>query len=149
MRGWLVVLVAACGSSHPAADSGVTVDGSPHAAVRIIAINDFHGGIDADPTVGPGVAPLAHAIAAQRTPNTVIVSAGDLIGGSPLASGLFHDEPTIDVMNAIGVDLNGVGNHEFDHGPSELLRLQGGGCNAADRSTCSSGPAAPRTSPRT
>ncbi len=66
-------------------------------------------------------------------PNTLLVSAGDMTGASPLASGSFDDEPTIEVMNAIGVDLNGVGNHEFDHGPSELLRLQSGGCNAADR----------------
>jgi 5'-nucleotidase len=67
-------------------------------------------------------------------PNTVLVSAGDMTGASPLISSSYADEPTIETMNVIGVDLNGVGNHEFDHGPSELLRLQYGGCNAADRS---------------
>lgn len=44
--------------------------------------------------------------------------AGDLIGGSPLTSGLFHDEPTIDAMNPIGIDALGIGNHEFDEAPT-------------------------------
>ena len=59
--------------------------------------------------------------------NSVFVSAGDLIGASPLISALFHDEPTIEAMNLMGLDLNGVGNHEFDEGPVELLRMQQGG----------------------
>ena len=59
--------------------------------------------------------------------NSIVVSAGDLIGASPLISALFHDEPTIDAMNLIGLDINGVGNHEFDEGPVELLRMQNGG----------------------
>jgi len=66
-------------------------------------------------------------------PNTLLVSAGDMTGASPLISNTYDDEPTIRVMNAIGVDYNSVGNHEFDHGPSELLRLQYGGCNISDR----------------
>jgi 5'-nucleotidase len=61
-----------------------------------------------------------------------VVSAGDLIGGSPLLSGLFHDEPTIDVMNHIGLDFNGVGNHEFDEGKAELLRMQYGNQHDAE-----------------
>ena len=77
-----------------------------------------------------GVTYLATHIAQLRAenPNTLVVSAGDLTGASPLVSGLFHDEPTIHAMNAIGLDYNGVGNHEFDHGLTELLRLQNGGC---------------------
>src|SRR6185503_3013991 len=58
------------------------------------------------------------------------VSAGDLIGASPLTSALFHDEPTIEAMNKIGLDLNAVGNHEFDEGTTELKRMQEGGCHA-------------------
>ena len=57
----------------------------------------------------------------------MFVSAGDLIGASPLISALFHDEPTIHAMNLMGLDFNGVGNHEFDEGPVELLRMQQGG----------------------
>ena len=65
----------------------------------------------------------------RRNPNTLVVSAGDLVGASPLLSALFHDEPTIEAMNEIGLDLNAVGNHEFDEGAAELLRLQRGGCH--------------------
>ena len=60
------------------------------------------------------------------------MSAGDLIGASPLLSALFHDEPTIEAMNQIGLDLNAVGNHEFDEGAAELLRMQRGGCHPVD-----------------
>ena len=69
------------------------------------------------------------ATLAARNPNTLIVSAGDLIGASPLLSGMFHDEPTIEALNAMGVDVASVGNHEFDNGWRELLRMQNGGCH--------------------
>lgn len=68
----------------------------------------------------------------QTNRNTVVVSAGDLIGASPLLSSLFHDEPTIEAMNQIGLDINAVGNHEFDEGTAELLRMQQGGCHPVD-----------------
>jgi 5'-nucleotidase len=68
----------------------------------------------------------------RRQPNTLVVSAGDLVGASPLLSALFHDEPTIEAMNRIGLDINAVGNHEFDEGAAELLRLQRGGCHPRD-----------------
>ncbi len=58
-----------------------------------------------------------------------MIAAGDLIGGSPLASSIFLDEPTIGVMNRIGLDYNAVGNHEFDRGWRELKRIQDGGCD--------------------
>ena len=61
-----------------------------------------------------------------------MVSAGDLIGASPLMSALFHDEPTIEAMNQIGLDITAVGNHEFDEGADELRRMQ---TAAATRST--------------
>jgi 5'-nucleotidase len=64
--------------------------------------------------------------------NSVMVSAGDLIGASPLISALFHDEPTIEAMNLIGLDYAGVGNHEFDEGSAELLRMQNGGSHPVD-----------------
>jgi 5'-nucleotidase len=56
------------------------------------------------------------------------VSAGDLISGSPITSSLFLDEPTVGVMNRLGLDFNAVGNHEFDRGRKELLRMAHGGC---------------------
>ncbi len=63
---------------------------------------------------------------AENPNNTVFVSAGDLIGATPLLSALFHDEPTIEAFNLMDLDYNGVGNHEFDEGTQELLRMQYG-----------------------
>ena len=60
------------------------------------------------------------------------VAAGDLIGGSPFLSGLFHDEPAVESLNAMGLDVCSVGNHEFDEGVDELLRMQYGGCRLED-----------------
>jgi 5'-nucleotidase len=87
-----------------------------------------------------GIAYLATHIEAQRerNRNTLTVGAGDLIGASPLVSALFHDEPTIEALNTIGMDVSGVGNHEFDEGVDELLRMQygdqhgGDGCHPVD-----------------
>ena len=108
--------------------------GKPHDEVelRIIAINDFHGHIatSSDSFGGVGRADyLAANVAAARAnaQNSVFVSAGDLIGASPLISALFHDEPTIEAMNLIGLEINAVGNHEFDEGFAELQRMQHGG----------------------
>ena len=62
----------------------------------------------------------------------MFTSAGDLIGATPLVSALFHDEPSIEAFNLMGLDYNGVGNHEFDEGVDELLRMQYGGCHPVD-----------------
>ena len=117
-------------------------------SVQLLAINDFHGnlqppsgssGILPDPVTGAatqvgGVEYLATHMKSLRAtePNTITVGAGDLIGASPLISALFHDEPTIEAMNALGLDVTGVGNHEFDEGAAELLRMQNGGCHPVD-----------------
>jgi 5'-nucleotidase len=111
-------------------------------SVQLIAINDFHGNLE-PPTGSNGLigrtpaggaeylaTHLKNAIA--RNPNSVIVAAGDLIGASPLVSALFHDEPTIEAMNAMNVAVTSVGNHEFDRGPDELRRMQKGGCHPSD-----------------
>ncbi len=118
--------------------------------VKIIAFNDFHGNLktpsggvktpdpaDASKTVtvpAGGAEYLASWIAnlKAKNPNNVVVSAGDLIGASPLLSALFHDEPTIESMNLMGLEINAVGNHEFDEGKDELLRMQNGGCHPVD-----------------
>jgi 5'-nucleotidase len=70
--------------------------------------------------------------AASKKPNTLTVAAGDLIGATPLLSAAFHDEPTVEALNRIGLDYATVGNHEFDEGPEELLRIQNGGCHPED-----------------
>jgi 5'-nucleotidase len=111
-------------------------------AVQLLAFNDLHGNLEppggSNGLIGSveagGIEYLATHLAtlAARNPNTLIVSAGDLIGASPLLSGMFHDEPTIEALNAIGLDVAGVGNHEFDNGWRELLRMQNGGCHPVD-----------------
>ena len=105
-------------------------------AVKLIAFNDFHGNLEAAGR-NPGVARLATVIDGLRAENPLhaVVSAGDLIGASPLLSALFHDEPTVEAMNRIGLDFNAVGNHEFDDGREELLRMQRGGNHPTDPNT--------------
>jgi 5'-nucleotidase len=118
--------------------------------VKVLAINDFHGQLrapggglrvrdpqDAAKTVtlrAGGVEHLATAVAELRAknPNHVFVAAGDLIGASPLVSALFRDEPTVEALSMIGLEASAVGNHEFDRGAAELLRLQRGGCHPVD-----------------
>ncbi|MDF9393613.1 MULTISPECIES: bifunctional metallophosphatase/5'-nucleotidase [Methylococcus] len=114
-------------------------DGKPAIAVKIIAINDFHGNLrppadflsNGAPVAAGGVAHLAARIRELQAtnPDNVLVSAGDLIGASPLVSAHFQDEPAIEAMNLLGLDFNAVGNHEFDEGREELLRMQRGGCH--------------------
>ncbi len=105
--------------------------------LQILAINDFHGNIATSSASfgGTGRADyLAANIQAAEagSENSIFVSAGDLIGASPLISALFHDEPTIEAMNLIGLDINAVGHHEFDEGQEELLRMQNGGSHPVD-----------------
>jgi 5'-nucleotidase len=121
--------------------------------VQILAINDFHGNLEPpkvaiDATLpngsavkvpAGGVAYLASAARALREGqrHTVTVSAGDMIGAAPLTSALFLDEPAIEAMEEVGVEYNAVGNHEFDKGAAELLRMQRGGCEKhAARQPC-------------
>ena len=107
-----------------------------HLVVKLIAFNDFHGNIKAfeGSSSNPGVARFATRIKALKAANPLhaVVSAGDMIGASPLTSALFKDEPTIEAMNRIGIDFNAVGNHEFDEGKDELLRMQRGGNHPSD-----------------
>jgi 5'-nucleotidase len=65
--------------------------------------------------------------------NTIFVAAGDLIGASPFLSAMFHDEPTIEALSMMGLNISAVGNHEFDEGKEELLRMQNGGCHPVDQ----------------
>jgi 5'-nucleotidase len=119
-------------------------------SLRILAINDFHGNLKpspggiriADPndptrsTVLPagGAEQMATLVKQLREgrKHTIFVAAGDLIGASPFLSAMFHDEPTIESLSLMGLALSSVGNHEFDEGKDELLRMQNGGCHPTD-----------------
>jgi len=105
--------------------------------LQILAINDFQGNIatSSGSFGGTGRADFLAAniqAAEAGSDHSIFVSAGDLIGASPLISALFHDEPTIEAMNLIGLDINAVGHHEFDEGQEELLRMQNGGSHPVD-----------------
>ena len=129
----LALVVAAAALAPPAAAEAQTP--GEIVEVQLLAVNDFHGNLE-PPGGGEagGVEFLATHVERLRaqSPNTLVVSAGDLIGATPLLSALFHDEPTVEAMNELGLDLNAVGNHEFDDGQVELRRMQWGGCHPSD-----------------
>ena len=113
--------------------------------VAIFAINDFHGNLEPprggflDPVEKTSIpaggaeylATLIHQLRARHA-NAIFVAAGDLIGASPALSARYRDEPTIESLSQMGLEASSVGNHEFDKGPAELLRMQNGGCNPKD-----------------
>lgn len=136
----LIALLTACATPRP----------TTPVQVKILAINDFHGNLrppqggirirdpqDASKTVNVSAGGSEHMATAlnelrAKNPNHIFVAAGDLVGATPLTSALFHDEPTIESMNLMGLEASAVGNHEFDKGSVELLRLQRGGCHPSE-----------------
>src|SRR4051794_14850400 len=144
-----------CALTGFAVSNSAAVQASPNGPtmdIQILSFNDFHGNleppsgssgrvvvdhtlnakgepVDVTKDVG-GVEYLATHLAQARKghPYSLTVAAGDIIGASPLLSAAFHDEPTIEAMNNLGLDVTAVGNHEFDEGYKELQRMQYGGC---------------------
>ncbi|NVI90556.1 bifunctional UDP-sugar hydrolase/5'-nucleotidase [Actinomadura sp. BRA 177] len=118
---------------------------APTASVRLLALNDFHGNLEpptgssgraidenGDTVLAGGAAYIATHLKQLRNRDTLTVAQGDLIGASPLLSAAYHDEPSVQFMGDIGVTASAVGNHEFDEGYQELLRIQNGGCHPVD-----------------
>ena len=134
----LATLLATCAAAPPAPAEPVRV--------RLIAFNDLHGNLESGTLSLPwpdpdqpgrtkrlnagGAAWLAGTVEALRegAAHSVVLHSGDLIGATPLVSALFRHEPTIDIANRMGLDIAIPGNHEFDAGQDELLRVLGGGC---------------------
>ncbi|WP_327033616.1 bifunctional metallophosphatase/5'-nucleotidase [Micromonospora ureilytica] len=140
--GLTALAVAALGA---VATSPEQADARPKPVdVTLLALNDFHGNLEAPSGSSGTIAGqpaggveflathLAELRAAAKKKNTITVAAGDLIGASPLLSAAFHDEPTIEALSMAGLDYASVGNHEFDEGAAELLRIQNGGCHPVD-----------------
>jgi len=140
-RAALGVVAATTLAAGPLAASAVATPKSVN--LQILSFNDYHGNIE-PPTGGNatlpglpatelhgGAAYLSQTLTGLRAgkANTLTVAAGDLIGASPIVSGLFKDEPSIETLNAMRLDVSSVGNHEFDEGITELLRMQYGGCS--------------------
>ncbi|WP_030220991.1 bifunctional metallophosphatase/5'-nucleotidase [Streptomyces bikiniensis] len=120
--------------------------------VQLLSFNDLHGNLE--PPTGSsgrlthlnedgttrtiegvgGVEYLATHLRQAREGSrySITAAAGDMIGASPLVSGLFHDEPTIEALNRLDLDVTSVGNHEFDEGARELARMQNGGCHPTE-----------------
>lgn len=152
----LVTLAACSGSDDASSNPGAAATPAATAApfvVKVIGLNDFHGNLESSGTFGQTAASadkpavggadyLAGHIARLKTQNplNVVVGAGDMISASPLISASFNDEPTIEALNRAGLEFTSVGNHEFDKGAAELLRMQTGGCRfingAQDPNSC-------------
>ena len=123
-------------------DRPATVD------LQLLSFNDFHGNLEpptgADATLGTALDPAGTTVGGveylaatlkqlrQGSGPSLTVAAGDLIGASPALSGRFQDEPTIESLESLHLDASSVGDHEFDQGVPELLRIQNGGCHPVD-----------------
>ncbi|MEU2427415.1 bifunctional metallophosphatase/5'-nucleotidase [Streptomyces sp. NPDC007851] len=146
---------AALASALPADAHSGSGHGHQHPSryqdVQLLSFNDLHGNLEppagssgrvteteADGTTrtidAGGVEYLATHLREARKghPYSVTAAGGDMVGASPLISGLFHDEPTVEALNELDLDVTTVGNHEFDEGAKELARLQNGGCHPTD-----------------
>ncbi|GAA0565914.1 ExeM/NucH family extracellular endonuclease [Paractinoplanes ferrugineus] len=90
--------------------------------LQLLSINDFHGRLEAPSAGVGGAAQLVGMVNKLRAanPNTAWVSAGDNIGASTFISAIDSDNPTIDALNAGGLAVSAVGNHEFDKGLADL-----------------------------
>ncbi len=138
----LAALLAGCSTTPPPPAAPIQV--------RVLALNDYHGNLKALPNAlrqpdpanrgrtvpvpTGGVDQLATLLAQQREgqQHHVFVAAGDLVGATPLLSSAFHDEPTVEALNLLGLEASALGNHELDRGPAEALRRQAGGCHPVD-----------------
>jgi 5'-nucleotidase len=150
MRHWLCQILAAAVLAIALDPASPAMAQATPVSLRILAINDFHGNLRppaggiriADPadkakkiTVAAGGAEHMATLVRQLRQdhnNAIFVAAGDLIGASPFLSAMFHDEPTVEALSMMGLEVAAVGNHEFDEGKDELLRIQNGGCHPTD-----------------
>ncbi|PWN02906.1 hypothetical protein DJ010_10975 [Nocardioides silvaticus] len=91
--------------------------------IQVLGTNDFHGRLLPDGGNAAGAAPFATAVDELRAeyPNTIFSAAGDLIGASTFESFVQDDEPTIEALNAMDLEVSAAGNHEFDQGYEDFV----------------------------
>jgi 2',3'-cyclic-nucleotide 2'-phosphodiesterase (5'-nucleotidase family) len=120
------LLVALLGLNAGAEEPEPTRPDEGPVELQLLGVNDFHGHLEPpEPGLGGAAWLGAHLerAASSHPDRTITVHAGDMIGASPLISSHFHDEPTIEATNMMGFDVGAVGNHEFDEGGEELMRV--------------------------
>ena len=135
-----VLGITAPAESPTAGGSGRDVPAGDSVELQLLGVNDFHGRLESPKAISreAGAAPVpiggapaldAHLDRAERSHpgRTIRVHAGDMVGASPLLSSHFHDEPSVRAMNLMEFDVGTLGNHEFDEGGDELIRLLRGG----------------------
>ncbi|MBH0130129.1 ExeM/NucH family extracellular endonuclease [Salinibacterium sp. NK8237] len=107
-------------SDHDPISIGLSTEAAP-VEIEILTTNDFHGRIEAGSGI-PGAAMLAGMVRSweSQNPNTTFVGAGDFVGATTFTSFIQNDQPTIDVLNEIGLDTSSFGNHEFDQGRADV-----------------------------
>ena len=146
----LTLVAALCALGLAATGPCLAQSAAAPVDLRILAINDFHGYLRPPPG-GIRITDPADATRKIMVPaggservatvvkqlreghkNNIFVAAGDLIGASPFLSAMFHDEPTIESLSMMGLAISSVGNHEFDEGKDELLRMLNGCCHPID-----------------
>ncbi len=110
-------------SDHDPIKVGLTADAGP-VTVDVLTINDFHGRLEAGTgTSAVGGAAVLGGLVKQveaENPNTLFVSSGDMVGASTFTSFIQQDKPTVDALNAMGLDVSALGNHEFDQGRADV-----------------------------
>jgi len=85
--------------------------------LTVLHFNDLHDRLLPDPDGIGGVAHLATLLNRERAAAhaSLTLHAGDLVQGSPVST-LFQGLPDYEIANNLGIDVNCLGNHEFDYG---------------------------------
>lgn len=103
----MLLLLGACGGA-----------GSDVRSITILHTTDLHARFLPDAEGRGGFAYVAAAIKQERAKapaSTIVLHAGDFVQGTPVSS-IFEGLPVWEVANHLGIDVNTLGNHEFDYG---------------------------------
>ncbi|GAA3659306.1 bifunctional metallophosphatase/5'-nucleotidase [Nonomuraea antimicrobica] len=137
IRRWATVSAALAVSAITVLQPGTATAAQRPVDVQLLSITDFHGYLtpmndtangtvkDAEgKTIVVGGAPYIAAHLKnlrQGHQNSITFTTGDDFSGWPTEVAYHQDEPTIEFLNAIGVEFSAIGNHELDRS-LEFLR---------------------------